>query len=309
MTGGVSSGPLVRAVASACAALAALWLPGTALAQPGSAAPPRAEIWGAFAVGAPTSGSAIEIAYAPPFRLGGTPLESRANQILAVDTGTAFGLDTGLNLFVSRVFGIQAAFSTRSADIGGANGDFHAFLRYISRPPPDYQPREGTYERSDPWAATAGQLRRRSVALGGVVRWGAGRPVGGTIAGGVEIGRLTGEIESAGYQQFVLGGHSTLFSVRHRARLRPAAGERLYSPYVGADVHVAMSGRVALAVGVRVPLTPGRSVPVEAAGLVDPSEDAWAPELADVKLALDGQPLELRGTPWHAFAGLKLFLF
>ena len=301
---------VLRAYAVAGVLLGALWLPGSAAAQPGaSAGPARVEIWGGLAVAAPASGGTLDMAYAPPMRLGGTPLESRASQTLAVDTGTALGLDAGINVFFSRVFGVQAAVFATSADLSGVNGDFHGFLRYIAMQPPDYQPREYTYERSSPWDDTAGTLRRRSVSFGGVVRWGVGRSVGGTVAGGVDIACLTGEIESAGYQQFVLGGHSTLFPVMHRVRVRPAERERLYSPYVGADAHVALSRWVALSGGIRVTLRSGHSAPIEVVDLVDPSEDTWTPELTDVASALDGQMLHVAGTPWHAYAGLKFFLF
>lgn len=300
---------VLRVYAGAGVLLAALWLPGSAAAQPGaSAGPARVEIWGAGAIGKPAGDSTLDVAYAPPMRLGGTPLESRASQTLNVESSTGHGIDAGVNLFFSRVFGVQAAFSSVSADVGGANGDFRASLRYISRPPPDYQPRDSTYERSSPWDDTAGTLRRRSVSFGGVARWGVGRPMGGTVAGGVDIACLTGEIESAGYQQFVLGGHSTLFPVMHRVRVRPAEGERLYSPYVGADVHVALSRWAAIMAGTRVRLGTSRAVPVEVVDLVDPDEDSWVPEIADVASAFDGHSLDVPGTSWHAFVGLKIFL-
>jgi len=300
----------LRIRASALILLASLWMPAAAAGQPGaSASPARVEIWGAGAIGKPGGDSTLDVAYAPPMQLGGTPLESRASQTLNVESSTGDGFDAGINLFFSRVFGLQAALSSVSADVGGANGDFHASLRYIARQPPDYTPREYTYDRSDPWEETSGALRRRSVALGGVLRWGAGRRVGGTVAGGVDVGWLTGEIESVGYTQFVLGGHSTLFPVRHRVRVRPAEGERLYSPYVGADAHVALSRWVALTGGIRVTLRSAHSVPIEVVDLVDPSEDSWTPELDDVAAALDGQTLKVAGTPWRAYAGLKFFLF
>ena len=292
------------------AGLAALGLPGAAAAQTGQAVtPPRAEIWGAWAIAAPMGDGRLESAYEPPMRLGGTPLDSRASQVLSVEAAAGYGIDLGANIFFSRVFGIQGAFTATSAGLGGTNGDYHTFLKYSSNPPPDYQPRESTAEQSMPWEATTGTLECRSLAIGGVVRWRThtGR-VGGTLAGGVDIEWRSGEIESLGYTQFILGGHSTLFSATHRVRVAPPDGERSYRPYVGGDVHVAIARRLAIMAGVRVRLTSGRTVPIQVVDLVDPGESTWVPERSDVAAALSGQPLELAGTSWRTLVGLKLFL-
>ena len=290
--------------------LAALWLPGGAGAQTaGPADPPRAEIWGAWALAVPISNGTLDSAYEPPMRLGGTPLESRAHQVLNVEAGAGHGIDLGANVFFNRVLGVQGAFTATSANISGTNGNYDTFLRYISSPPPDYQPGENTSESSTPWAPTTGTLGYRSLAIGGVMRWRttAGR-MGGTLAGGVDIDWFTSELESLGYTQFILGGHSTLFSVTHRVRVRPSKGERSFGPYVGGDVHVAITEWVAIMAGVHVRLTSGRTVPIQVVDLVNPDENPWVPEVSDVAAALAGQPLELPGTRWRTLVGVKLFL-
>ena len=290
--------------------LAALALSeGTAAQAVGAAGPPRAEMWGGFVVAMPLSDGALTLDYAPPMRLGGTPLESRARQVLNVETGVGRGMDVGANIFFNRVFGVQGAFTAASADVSAVNGDYDTYLRYISLPPPDYRPTENTISSSTPWEPTAGTIGRRSLAIGGVVRWGTatGR-VGGTLAGGVDIEWVTGEFDSAGYTQFILGGHSTLFAVTHRVRVRPAEGDRAFGPYIGGDVSIALGRWVAIMAGGRVRLTSGRSVPVEVVELVEPSENPWVPELAEVAAALDGQPLEFPGMRWHMSVGLKVFV-
>jgi hypothetical protein len=290
--------------------LAAACQPGEAVAQTaGTANPPRVEIRGAWAILMPVSNGTVDSAYEPPMRLGGTPLESRAHQVLRVEAGAGHGLDLGANIFFNRVFGVQGAFTATSADVAGSNGDYDTFLRYISSQPPDYQPREYTYEQSAPWARTTGTLGYRSLAIGGVVRWRTttGR-IGGTIAGGIDIDWLTGEIDSLGYTQFILGGHSTLFSVTHRVRVQPLTGERLVGPYLGSDVHVAINDWIAIMAGVHVRLASFRAVPIQVVGLVDPDENTWVPGLPEVAAALDGQPLELMGMRWRTLVGMKLFL-
>jgi len=290
--------------------LAALWLPGEAAAQAaGAIDPPRAEIWGAWAVAMPISNGTLDVAYEPPMRLGGTPLDSRAHQVLNVEAGAGCGIDLGVNVFFNRVLGVQGAFTATSANVSGMNGDYDTFLRYISSQPPDYQPREYTFEQSTPWARTTGTLGYRSLAIGGVVRWraAAGR-IGGTLAGGVDIDWFTGEIESLGYTQFILGGHSTLFPVTHRVRVRPSTGERSFGPYVGGEVNVALTRWVAIMAGVHVRLTSGRAMTIQVVDLVDPDENPWVPDVPDVAAALAGQPLELPGTRWRTLVGVKLFV-
>jgi hypothetical protein len=145
--------------------------------------------------------------------------------------------------------------------------------------------------------------------VGGVVRWrtATGR-VGGTIAGGVDIDAFTGGLESVGYTQFILGGHSTLFPVTHRVRVRPSEGERAFGPYVSGDVHVAIATRVAIMAGIRVRLTSGRARTIQVVDLVDPDESTWTPAVSDVASVLDGQLLELPGTRWRTLVGVKLFV-
>jgi hypothetical protein len=290
--------------------LAALWLPAEAAAQTaGIAAPPRAEIWGAWAVAMPIRDGTLDSSYEPPLRLGSSALESLAHQVLNVEAGAGYGFDLGANVFFNRVIGVQGAFTATSANVNGTNGSYETFLRYVSSQPPDYQPRENTSESSTAWAPTTGTLGYRSLAIGGVVRWRttAGR-IGGTLAGGVDIEWLTGELDSLGYTQFILGGHSTLFSVTHRVRVRPPEGGHAFGPYVGGDVHVAISEGIALMAGVRVRLTSRRVVPIQVVDLVDPNENPWVPEMFELAAALDGQPLELPGTRWRTLVGVKLFL-
>lgn len=290
--------------------LATIWLPRSVAAQAaGTTDQPRAEIWGAWAVAMPINRGTLDSDYEPPLRLGGTPLESRAHQVLNVEAGAGLGIDLGANVFFNRVLGVQGAFTVTSADVSGTNGNYDTFLRYISKPPPDYQPTENTVESSTLWGSTTGTLGYRSLAVGGVVRWrtAAGR-VGGTLAGGLDIGWFTGQLESLGYTQFILGGHSTLFSVTHRVRVRPSKGERSFGPYVGGDVHVAITGSVAIMAGARVRLTSGRAVPIQVVDLVDPDENIWVPEVADVAAVLDGQLIELPGTRWRTLVGVKVFL-
>jgi hypothetical protein len=255
------------------------------------------------------AGGTLDAAYSPPLQLGGTPIESRSTQTLSIDTGVGEGINAGANLFFNRVVGLQAAFTWARADVGGANASYDVHLRCISRPPPDYVPQEVSLDRSDPWMATEGMLRYRSIALGGVLRWRASRDrVGGTVAGGVNFARYSGDIVSFAYTQFILGGHSTLFSTRHRAVMALADAKIFERPYVGGDVHTMVSRRVAVLGGVRLVLGPRLSVSTRFERLVDPNEDTWTPTDADAAERLGIQPLSLSGIRWQVVVGLKVFV-
>jgi hypothetical protein len=286
-----------------------LW-PVAAAAQPSAPLPPpRLEIWGGLAFPLPVTGGTLDVSYSPPLFLGGSPLESRAAQTLTADSRLGEGIDLGLNVFFTRALGVQASFAWSRAPLVGANAPYNVHLRYVSTPPPDYAPREVSVDRTDPWDDTSGTLRRRSVAVGGVLRWRAhGARLGGTVAGGLSLDRYSGEIQSLAYTQFVLGGHSTLFSTRHRAVMALSQPGQVFSPYVGGDIHVRMSPRTALFSGLRVACGSDFVVPTRFERLVDPDEDTWTPADADAAARLGAQPLTVRGIRWQAMAGLKVFV-
>lgn len=289
--------------------LAALSWSTSVWAQGAVPSQPRAEIVAAWSIGLPVSGGMLEATYAPPLRLGGAPIESRSSQALAVDVGVAQGLDLGANIFFGRVFGLQVAFAWSRANLSGSNPGYDVFLRYVAMPPPDYVPREFTYEQSSSWEATSGTLRQAALSVGGVARWGgASSRVGGALAAGLSATHTSGEIMSLAYTQFILGGHSTLFPVTHRVVMVPAQGQWAWRPYVGGDVHVRVAGHLAVFGGVRVVLGSSTIILTTPERLVDPGENPWAPELSDLRDGLTGQPLELPGTRWRVLVGAKVLV-
>ncbi|MEW5982294.1 MAG: hypothetical protein AB1806_07970 [Acidobacteriota bacterium] len=294
----------------ALALLTVLLWPVNALAQTTlPALPSRVEIWGGWALAWPTSGGLVEVEYEPVLRLGGTPLDSRGTQVLAVDTETGRGLDLGVNVFFSRQLGVQVAFTRSSADVSGTAGEYSDYLQYISRPPPWYDPVVGTYARTSPAQAAVGRMKYRSLGFGGVARWEDARGrVGGTISGGVNVDRYSGEVENVVYTQFVLGGHSTLFPVHHRVVMALDEDKSFWGPYVAADFHVRVASRLAVLAGVRGSLGSRVTIPAGPVRLVDPNEDTWSPELTDVQRVLGTQPLELPSARWHLIIGAKVFV-
>ncbi|MCL4848257.1 MAG: hypothetical protein KJ066_17080 [Acidobacteria bacterium] len=268
---------------------------------------PRVEVWGAVAGDAETLDGTMASAYAPPL-IAGTAITSRASQVLVVDPGRATGVEVGVNVFVTRRVGVQGLVGVATADVSGRNGPYDVFLRYETRQPPDYVPREFEVSHSTPWPDTSGSLRTTSVAVGLVARWWtARRDGGGTVSGGLGFERAGGDVASLGYTSFRLGGHGVLFSSDHRIVMTPEGGGTFIRPYVRADVHRRVAPHVALMASARVHLATTQDLPVRVDRLVDRDEAPIVPELADVERDLGRPSLVLRGTRWQVAAGLKFW--
>jgi hypothetical protein len=91
-------------------------------------------------------------------------------------------------------------------------------------------------------------------------------------------------------------------------RVGPSEGEYAFGPYVGGDVHAALTPWMAVMAGIRVRLTSSRGATIQVVDLVDPDENPWVPDMPEVATALDGRPLELPGTRWCTLVGVKVFL-
>jgi hypothetical protein len=207
------------------------------------------------------------------------------------------------------VAGLQVTFDRTAMDVAGTAGVHDSYLRYVSLAPPSYEPHETVYERTSPWPAASGSIDVTTLAIGGVARWtaGSGR-VGGLAGGGLAVEHYGGSIESVAYTQFILGGHSTLFPVTHRVIVAPVEDTWAWRPYVTGDVHVRVARRAAVFGGLRVMVGQAATVGLGPVRLVDPDENPWAPDVADVTATLGVAPFELPAFRWHTLVGVKIFV-
>jgi hypothetical protein len=281
----------------------------TAAAQPASGDGVRLEIWGGYAATPPASGGSIASDYSP-LMVSSSDYSSHAKQTLAVDTGWGRGFDAGANVFVSPWFGIQGAFLySRSTISGTGNSDYTVDLRYVSRQPPDYTPHEYSTSSTVAWPDTEGTMSCRSLSLGGVIRvGGASRRFGGSIAGGVSVSHLSADVRSVAYTTFRLGGHSTLFQTQHRVAISTADSDALVRPYIGGDLSIRMNGRVAAFGGIRAELGSPSNVEARPDALVDPDEDAFAPEMSEVQRVLTLGLMRAPTARWHIVAGIRFLV-
>jgi hypothetical protein len=230
--------------------------------------------------------------------------EGSAGQTLALDPGAGGGIEVGVNLFPARSLGIQGFVARSSADFAGVNSPYTVQLRYISRPPPDYQPVPVAVSQSVAWPDTTGALRQMTVGVGPVARW-RRAPLTVEAAGGLAWIRLSGEAESLGFTTFSLGGHSVLFADEFRLRvvLEPAW---TFGGYLGGALGVDLGRHLALTAGLRM-LIAGDAEAVARIDTVSASTGAVttpSPREVEAILALD--PVTLSPRRFALTVGLSL---
>ena len=190
-----------------------------------------------------------ESRYEPPFGL--VERSGVAAQVLTIDPDRAALVWASLGWFPARHLGIEGRVDYRRSSLSGANSAYQVSLRYVTRQPPDYIPREAVYDRVQEWPDTSGHVGQLTAAGAVVLR--AGNPGGGTarLLAGAGITSVSGRLEPLGFSSFALGGHGVLFPeerlVSARIARTTAAGVA-----AGAEFAVPLGGRVALVAGWRL---------------------------------------------------------
>lgn len=251
------------------------------------------EVWGVFHAEVGGGSGEVESRYAP--QVTSAPgAEGRAGQVLALDPGAGRGVEVGVNFFPARSVGVQGFVSTTSADIAGFNSPYTVQVRYLSRPPPDYQPVPVAVSQSVAWPDTTGALRQLTVGVGPVARW-LRPPLTIVAGGGLSWTRLSGEAESLGFTTFGLGGHSVLFTEDFRVRvaLEPAW---TFGGYLGCALGVDLGRHLALTTGLRLLVTGDAEVSPGIDGITDAGgrAAALAPREVAAVMALDPVTLSPR---------------
>ena len=279
--------------------------PSPAQPLPPSSPPPEStvEVWGALHVTFGHGSGQLESSYVPEV-VSAPDAEGSARQVLALDPATERGVEIGVNLFPARSLGIQGFVSYAGADLGGVNSPYELQLRYVSRPPPDYQPMPVELSESVAWPDTTGRLRQLTLGVGPAVRW-RRPPVTIVASGGLAWIRLSGEAEPLAFTTFRLGGHSTLFSddFRVRAALGPTS---ILGGYLGGVLAVDVSRHVAVATGLRVLVAGDADVSARVDAIVDTSGGVTGLEPRDVDLIMAPGPARLSPQRVAVTAGVTI---
>ena len=164
------------------------------------------------------------------------------------EMGTA--LAASVTRMLGRRLGVQFMLAATRSPFGGPSSDYSWTLLYLTRQPPDYQPRPIEVTGSVPWPATDGELRQVVAAANLLARFPLLDRVSLSLSGGVSVQRLEGDISPLGVTLFTEGGHATLFSETYRVGV---ALEPAYTPGLdaGAEIVWELSSHVSLAIEAR----------------------------------------------------------
>ncbi|MGQ9471809.1 MAG: hypothetical protein ACUVR0_08995 [Candidatus Aminicenantales bacterium] len=168
-----------------------------------------------------------------------------------------------LKIFPEKYFGIEVSYSRESSSLSGISSDYEVFLRYISRPPPSYDPVEVFFNRSNPWPNPPGYLNLKILSLNPAVRFLLLRRWQLHLSAGLASFFLKEELGPIAFTRFWLGGHSVLFSEKYKLLARLIPNHRL-GWNGGASLSAGVINGVDLTLDLRYYRTPAIPLQLEA---------------------------------------------
>ena len=273
--------------------------------QPGATpAPPRFEAWGGLGVSLTAPAGTLASSYSPPLLLDGA-FTSAATQTITIETGTAVGVQGGVNLFVTPRAGIQILVGGESNDLSGASTPYSYTLTYTSRQPPSDQEVPVIVKSTTPWPAPIGSLTDFRTSINGAVRIGPSGRASATISGGLTFHRLSGTLQPVAYTSFRLGGHSVLFTDDYRlsVALEPTMAVGFN---IGGDLDIAVARHVALTIGLRYDGGPTAGVNARPDSVVNAEQVVFEQPLSDIAQRLALPPAEVSLSAWRIVLAVKL---
>lgn len=186
--------------------------------------------------------------YTTPFLYGQDV--SSASQILTLEGRRSLGVSLAFNYFPHENFGLQILLDYSKSTIEGENTPYQLSFEYTSYLPPDYIPRQQTYESSLDWPDTEGYIKHLSLSLNGISRFKIGKEVFASLSAGLSYHSISGRASSLGYSKFWLGGHSVLFNENYKFEFSFEPASKI-GINVGGEVSIDLSEMVCFAVGYR----------------------------------------------------------
>jgi hypothetical protein len=241
--------------------------------------------------------------YAPPFPF--VEHTGRASQLVVLQRDAAAVLWTSLTWFGGPRVGLEGRVDYRRPGLHGVNGPHAVTLTYTARRPPDFVPRQYSYESVTPWPDTEGHAGQLTATASVVVRVGAPSRASLRLLGGGGVTSLRGRMEPVGYTTFTLGGHSVLFADEHRLSMRygPSAALGLSA---GAELHVPTGKHAAIVVGWRLFVPRLMELAVTADGLAASDQGINPLQFDDVQRTLAPSPIQWRPVTSDLTAGVAV---
>jgi hypothetical protein len=238
--------------------------------------------------------------YSPPFEY--VPHTSEATQTLPLDGVAGPGVLLGIERALGRHVGLQLSAHYGEADLTGAAGLYDLSMRYISRPPPSYEPVEVSLHRSEAQPAAEGRLKTLAVALD-LVAW---ADLGSRGRLGVSAGpawlQTKGSAQSLVYTAYHMGGHSTSFYQDYLVSFDFPANT--LGLEVGGFAEADLGRHVGLRLDLRYGWGPESDADVTLREIVNPDEIVWSAELADVQSGLAPAPVRVDPSSFRAALAL-----
>lgn len=201
--------------------------------------------------------------------------------------------------------GLEVRIDWRRTPLGGVNTPYDVSLQYTASQPPDFVPRQFSFDRTYEWPDTDGHLQQFTATGAFVVH--AGRPDGAGVrlSAGGGITTVSGEFEPLGYTAFRLGGHSVLIADELQVAMT-LDSETTIGLSLGAEAHAPLGEHAAFVGGVRIFVPRTMDVSVHAQGLVNPEEALRDVPLSEIQDALAPTPLHIRPVTFDLTAGLSV---
>ena len=226
-------------------------------------------------------------------------------QTLNVQGENGPGGALGIGVFPNPRFGVRLTASRASLDLGGANAPYAWHTRVTERQPPDYQPRDFDLSASRSWPDTSGRLKVLGLSLDGVLRWGAGRRLHGSLSGGLSALRVSADLAAIGYTTFHLGGHSTFFPVEYQLGLTVEPHTTL-GLQVGAEVELALGHKLGLRLAGQLLHAQEFEAAIGEVKVLNPDEIFLSTPIGEIRANLDPPPLELDASSARLLLALVL---
>jgi hypothetical protein len=262
-------------------------------------------VWGAVGL---AMGPSVDLTttYVPELKYFGV-ISGSGGQMVTLDRSAHLVATFGAAVFFTPHLGVEAWASHDTLSQDASSGPYSTALRYISRPPPNYDPVVVDYQRADEWGPVATSVAQWTAAFNGVARWGPREPWARPCRAASQSSIRPGPSEPLGYTMFVLGGHSTLVPNEHQL-VTEIVPTTVVRGNVGGSIDVRLGDRTALTIGLRQTFGPPIKSSLRVVA-VDYSRAGFdPPPLADITSQLGGSAVSIGAVSFKATVGLKAYV-
>ncbi|HEX9773764.1 MAG TPA: hypothetical protein VGA44_09890 [Steroidobacteraceae bacterium] len=247
----------------------------------------QVEVFGALTTSTTAPAAQFTVDYVPRLVFG-TVTGGRARHALNLEGGRSPGFEAGLNWLPVPRAGLQVFVARSECDLGGANAPYSLELQYLARQPPDFVEREYSLQQSVTWPESLGDVGAWRVGVGGLARF-SGSHADLSLSGGLLLTRLSGAFQPAGYYEYRLGGHSTIF---YNEVLVSMALDEAWHPgyHLGAELGVRAGARVRFIAGLRL-FGPSPVPLARVADVLNEDQMLFSVPRSDIEAAIGGRPV------------------